>query len=525
MADERPSLSSILTDDSAKPSLDSIFAPQKNQSTQSLDWSNVPGQALEHLVPSAKRFGANVVQPFIHPVETAQNIGRLGLGVGEELGISPTTGHKQYAEAAWKGLVDRYGGIEQFKHTIAEDPVGFAADISSLFMPLELGATIPGKVGEVSQTVAKVGRMTDPVRLATKPFGIIGEVGGKLTGAGAENISQAYQAGVRGGAAGEAFRENLRGGSEVADEIVPRALMAVEAAAKERSAQYQRGMARVGQNMKPLKFDKIDKAMVDASAMKKVAGKKMSEIVGQTKPFPVEDIQSTLQSALMSFKQHDPALFHTAIGMDQFKQWVGTLRDSLPERSPERNVAERIYGAVRETIIDGDKNYAKVMKDYEIASKQLKEFQKTLSLRAGGTEDTALRKLLSTGRGGVNTNFGRRAQLARELGKRDPTLLPALSGQALHAALPHGLMGAGVPLAGTLQAGHAGLMSLFTPKALAALAATSPRLWGEIAHGAGRLTPRVVGELMRAGKINPEILRAIALSARGAGAGGGNAAQ
>jgi hypothetical protein len=501
-----------------------VSAPQEKSATQSLDWTAVPGEAIENIVPSAKRFGANVAQPFLHPIETAKNIGKLGLGIGEKLGISPTTSYSPYAEAAWKGLTERYGGTEQLKKTIVEDPVGFVADISTLFMPFEAMATLPGKVGEVSQMAAKLGRNINPLTLATKPAGVVAEIGGKITGSGAENIRQAYRAGVEGGPVGEAFRENLRDPGSVAEEIVPRAKVAVAAAKAERSADYKAGMAQVGQNMNVLDFTKIDAAMQQAGAVKTFKGQDIAKLAGQKEPLPADVVRGKIGTAINSWKQLSPADYHTAIGFDALKQVIGDIRDSLPYGSPERKVAEGAYGSVRQTIVDGDPGYAKVMKKYEDASKKLQEFEKTLSLRATATEDTALRKLLSSGRGGVNTNFGRRAELTQQLGQREPTLPAALAGQSLSAYLPHGLMGIGLGAGGLYGLGAEGLAAL---KALPIAAASSPRLWGELAHGAGRLTPQQLNQLITVGgRINPEFLRAIALLTRGVGtAGGGNAAQ
>ena len=86
-------------------------------------------------------------------------------------------------------------------------------------------------------------------------------------------------------------------------------------------------------------------------------------------------------------------------------------------------------------------------------------------------------------RDNVNTNFGRRAQLLEELEEVGGQPLRApLAGRALQPLVPAGLQ-RGVAGAGAL----AGTTGVISPYFLAGLAATSPRLAGTTAYGAGML--------------------------------------
>jgi len=125
--------------------------------------SNIPGSAME--------FGKNIAMPFLHPVETAQSIGRLGMGLGEKL-IPGEQEHEKYADAMGKFISDRYGSIESFQKTAQNDPVGLLADLS---MVLTGGGTAaaraPGIVGKAGRAIQKVGKATEPlniIRGATK---------------------------------------------------------------------------------------------------------------------------------------------------------------------------------------------------------------------------------------------------------------------------------------------------------------------------------------------------------------------
>src|SRR5260370_41120300 len=60
--------------------------------------------AITSAPESALRFGQDIVQPFIHPVETAENIGNIGKGVLQKLGIVSGTDSEKYADAVGKFL-------------------------------------------------------------------------------------------------------------------------------------------------------------------------------------------------------------------------------------------------------------------------------------------------------------------------------------------------------------------------------------------------------------------------------------
>ncbi len=121
------------------------------------------------------------------------------------------------------------------------------------------------------------------------------------------------------------------------------------------------------------------------------------------------------------------------------------------------------------------------MSEYEKASNQIKELERTLSLGKQASTDSAVRKLQSVTRNNVNTNYGNRANLAETLAANGaPQLMEKLAGQSMNSWTPRGLMGLG--LQGSVTAGLAAL----NPAALALAPLQSPRLVGEVAHAGGR---------------------------------------
>lgn len=153
--------------------------------------AEVPGAALENLPASAQRFASNVVgglqQLATSPVETVSNLvgGALDIGAGALQNVLPQPvvdvinkfdfdpdAAKRAVEAANRAggaLANRYGSYENVKRTLAEDPVGAAADLSTL-----LGV---GAVGTGSQALGRASTLTNPLTAVTAPVGAVARRG------------------------------------------------------------------------------------------------------------------------------------------------------------------------------------------------------------------------------------------------------------------------------------------------------------------------------------------------------------
>lgn len=196
---------------------------------------------------------------------------------------------------------------------------------------------------------------------------------------------------------------------------------------------------------------------------------------------------------------------YTPEGFDRMKQAVGDLMydsNRAPEGSLSRNIAGDVYNRMKDEIVRQSPSYAKAMSDYEQASKKLREMQKTFSLAEGSSTDTAARKLLSTARHNVTSNFGYRDKLMKELAQKEPTLPSAIAGQTLNSWQPRGLVANGHMSAAAMVA------LLHNPALLAAIPAFSPKVAGGAAYAAG-----LPARGMSAAGINAERLRAAALAA------------
>ena len=464
-------------------------------------WSSVPLEAVKNIPSSAVEFGKAVVQPILHPIETAQNLGALGGGVLQHLGLMKGDEYKGQASAVGKYLMDRYTTEAGIKEALATDPVGIAADLS---MILSGGGTaaarLPGIAGKAGQVAATAGRLVDPLtpaigaaKLAGQGVGRIGaEAAGISTHVGSEPYIQAAKAGYEGGQGAQAFREHITGRAPMA-EPVAEAQKAVEGLRKKRGTDYRAAQAQVALDKTILDFNKVDQALVDSTTVQTFNGVPIDS--GR-----VQKTRSEIAQAIQTWKMYPPDQFHTPAGLDALKKQIDGIRQSTDWGTPERVVADGAVRSLRNTVIDqmgaipGSQTYVKMLKGYNEASDQLRAIEKELSLpgdKAKLNIDTALRKLQSTLRNNVNTSFGRRQELAQFLVDNGaPHLMAKLAGQALNPLAPRGLGRFAVDVTGKMGALMFAGGALHIPGAVAAavpsVLASSPRVMGEATYWGGR---------------------------------------
>lgn len=475
--------------------------------TRGADWANNAAEgagqtaykAVTNVPASAWNFAKNTVSPFLHPIDTVNNIADLGVGALQKTGLIPKDEHEKYADAVGKFMVDRYGSLAAARKTLEEDPVGLAGDLSMVLTGGgSAAARLPGALGKVGEVAGAAGRALDPLQ-AVAPVGraatnLAGNVGagvlGVTTGVGRQPFEVAARAGYEGGAGAEAFRDSMANRTPMAD-VVDEARGAVRQLRQERGDVYRRGMASVGADSTILDFGEINRAINSAEGIKSYKGQSLSP--------KTYDIRREMRDVVNQWETFDPAEFHTPEGIDALKQKLGDIRDDTQFGTPARVAADRIYNAVRQTIANQVPAYSRVMEGYSQASDLISNIERELSLKPGANVDTALRKLQSVLRNNVHTSYGRRGELADYLVNAGaPHLLHRLAGQALQSWEPRGLSRV---LAGGDLAGAISSLAMGHPAAAAGLAASlptmSPRLMGNAAYGAGAAS-RLSGPVMRA---------------------------
>jgi hypothetical protein len=457
-----------------------VAAIQKMSQPQSMSAGDVARQAVSNFPASMSNMIGGVYQAVTSPIQTGKAV--LDVAAGGLQNILPESlvnaiGRDQpsidAANKVGQFYVQRYGSVENAKKTIANDPAGFMADISTI---LSGGSTVAPKLGVAASFV-------DPLSLAGKVTAatakgltkLSGEALGLTTGAGSEALKQAYRAGKEGGDTSQQFRENITGRAPITD-VLDTAKQNLSNINQAKQAEYRSGMVNIKNDKTVLDFAGIDKAINDATNKTTYKGK----IVNERAASELNDINKIVND----WKTQNPAEYHTPEGLDALKKRVGDVLEGIPyEQKTARNAVGQVYNSIKSEITKQAPTYANVMKQYSESSDLIKEIERSLSLGNKAAADTGIRKLQSLMRNNVNTNYGQRTNLAQQLvqqGGQD--IFPALAGQALSEVTPRGLQRA------TAIPQSLGAFSLGgIPAAAGSLLASSPRVVGESAYGLGLL--------------------------------------
>ena len=239
---------------------------------------------------------------------------------------------------------------------------------------------------------------------------------------------------------------------------------------------YRSQMQEVGRAREPIQmrriYDIAEQAMERATFGRQITDENAAKAI------------AAAQDKIMDWSKLDPALYHTAEGVDALKRSVGAIIDSIPmEQRNARAAVQGIYDQIRSEISAQAPVYSEAMKDYSQAAELITEIERTLSLNPKASLDTQLRKLQSVMRDNVQTNYGQRTRLADQLQASGGVPFRAgLAGQALAPYAPRGAARFGMgPL--TLQQAASGNL----PAAATMAAGSSPRLVGETAYRAGQV--------------------------------------
>jgi hypothetical protein len=466
-------------------------------------WSDVPGMAMRNTPESIAQFGKAMVQPILHPVDTLQNVGDLAGGAMNKLGANelntwladrglakrrnPEDVQREEATADAVGgfYKDRYGSGAGFRRALATDPVGVAADFSTLLTGGETAATrLPGAATRVAQPIGTAAEYLNPLTVPTKAARVATKyaVGpltkgtfGLTTGTAYDNIGEAFTAGKAGGEYGADFKRNMRGNEDQAL-AVTEARRAIKNIVSERRDEYQANMRAIKADQTPIDFRPIAR---EFNATEREAFHGGHQKASDQTIAKLAEIKKVLREW-----QDDPTV-HNAGGLDALKQRIDSMMPSFTEAGHAEAIVTRIRNAVKDQIVRQAPDYAQAMKAYEESKAIQDELEKSLSLGKDVSIDTTLRKLQSVTRNNANTNYGSRVAGVKQLEKYGAkNLMPRLAGQALSAKMPRGL--AALVASGGLVGGVA-TGQIFNPLLWAGLATTSPRLVGEASYLAGRV--------------------------------------
>jgi hypothetical protein len=456
---------------------------------QSMPWSDVATSAVKNIPKSAAEFGGNIMHAVTHPVETVKALADVGYGglskaagaVGVPMDPTAKAEREQSFDAVAGFFAERYGGVENFKKTLAEDPVGFAADVSTVLAPAQLATRAPGVAGKTAQTVSAASRAVDPLTAAARAIKaagskVVAPVIGQLTGTGAESVRTAARSGQQGN---RAFLDGMRGksGPNEARDMAQSALGRIR---QDRSAAYTSGMEsmRTAQTGLPFPYAMTEQAIASARKSTNYHGVMIDADAAKV----IDDISAKVEE----FRALPEQAARHPMALDALKRSVGEVRQKTQPGTLARTIASDIYNTVKTDIVKQVPEYATTMKGYADASDKIADLDKTFSLGERAAPDTAARKLQSVLRNNVNTNYGRRTKLLDELAQYEPGLPALLAGETMSSPTPRGLQSLMATGAGLGGLGGAAGMAPVNPAALLALPFMSPRLMGETAYGVGR---------------------------------------
>lgn len=480
---------------------------QTPQQPKYMGYGEMMGQAVQNIPASATNMATGLYQAVTNPVQTVSGLLDVGAGALQKVLPKPVVDFvnqfESNPEAAQRAMnaatavggamKERYGSVEGIKNTIATDPVGAMGDLSTLLGGMggmgrmTASGLRAGGANQLAQGMqragdiyAKASDLTNPITLAGKGVSKTADMASALvkgglglkTGVGTEPITQAVKAGREGN---QTFVENMRGTVPMM-QVLDDAKSNLAKMNLDKQAEYRSGMVNIKNDKTQLDFTGIDQAIADAQKYSSYKGK----VVNQG----AADVLTDIKAKVDDWKSSDPAQYHTPEGIDKLKQSIWESIEKLPRESKTAySAAKEVYDSVKKEISKQAPEYSKVMSDYSQSSDKIKEIERALSLGDKASADTAMRKLQSLMRNNVNTNYGNRLDMARELEKAGGNeMMPALAGQAMSSKLPRGLQSATNIPSSYLAYGVGG-----PALAAADLMASSPRLVGEASYKYGQL--------------------------------------
>lgn len=399
-----------------------------------------------------------------------------------------------------QGLVDRYGGwlggekgwgftpeqgYENVKRTLAEKPVEAILD-ATMFAPAfpKLAkydpAALPAKA--VEKTIEAVGNVAPKTvdwlssRAAEGVYGAHGDVLRELYESG--KLNQRDVADV------------LRGKKKV-EQLLPEVRDALGELYLQKNTDYMVNMQKVQSSTAPIDVTKVQSALDKAMEVGSFVDPATGQVLRVTEKNPsVLKAREDIKNEVHEWLTNPNPSFRTAYGFDQLKQAIYNIADSIPLNDtamrPGHVYADRVAKAVRDTIKEAVPEYGEMMQKYGGDAEMIRELKKEFSLGEKSTNQAAVKKLQQTFRKTAGTGHGEKLDLLRRAMDKAgfDSIVPQLAAEQMSSWHPRGLRGVGLPAAELFASVT---NPSLIPEMIAVATATSPRVAGELAYGAGRL--------------------------------------
>ena len=394
--------------------------------------------------------------------------------------------------------------------SVAGGGLGYAAgkNIADMIFQTDQPASIPGAIGKTAKDVTTGATIVAEGEILGKTLGyaaeksgsVISSVLGRMTGTGKATIDEAVKSGKSTGITFNPLQsatdfDNALRGNVTGEEIVKKSRVALNTIKNNRQIKYQADLAKLANSSKPIDLQPIKqhlqnslqrfgfiakdggvKPIYTASSLGGKAEKDIKEIVGTVNKWGLT-------------KGDD-----TALGLDTLKRY---LDDFYSESSNARAFVHSLRNEVKDNIVNAVPEYARMTKDYAMATKVIKDVEAGLMMRKQGmtgriVADQTLRRLLST----VKDNYELRRDLVKTLSENGEDIGALISGYAMRSPVPLGIAGTGPAIIG-----EAALAKLVSPAFWPVLAASSPRLSGEFLRMYGKTLAEIQGISPKVGQV------------------------
>jgi hypothetical protein len=448
-------------------------------------------EIVYNLPSSTAKLVSDIIEPILSPIETLKSFKDIGEGLLSKLGIVDSKDKEELVDAMGDYMSGRYGSTDAFMNSLRTDPAGVTSDIAGIVTGgASIAAKAPGKVGQIAKQVEEASSYIDPVNVvgragekALDATGIVAKNAlGVSTGVGPDNIQGVFDAAREGGDASATSAQFLRGGGNAFD-IVEDFDDGVELFKKQAQSEYLHGKLGLGLDELKADYTQIYKFIEDDLKKQVFPHGKDGQTAWKTPNNDFTQNWKDLRRLVGQFRRNP--VNQNVASMDELKKSIDIMVSQLPENVPA-NVATIYYKLrrkVRDEIERLAPEYGEVMKPYEEAQELLNEFRTEFRAGRDQSSNQVLRKLQQSLRNNVNTNFGEKLNLLKQIDDMDEAtnIVASISGRAMSDFMPAGIARYAGPTAGATF----GLTGNI-PEMAAVLTGSSPRVVGEATRGAGQ---------------------------------------
>ncbi len=435
------------------------------QDYSNMPWWDVMKQSVSNIPSSAQRTGEAMWQSVRHPLDTAIALKNM---------FTTTEGRGAFGDM----MVNR---IMNPKETISTDPVGSLMDVSTVLSGMGgITSKLP-YASTAGKVMSATGKYIDPIGLVAKPviYGmekmgnkVIAPALGTMVGYSSESIRTAFNG-------GKTFRDYMRGDQQATD-ILASVRGVIDDIADKKRTSYQSRLQAIQDssatvNLQPvqqsfneqlnkfgIKLDPEGKLDFSRARIDKKFQPDVKEIYDRIKAWGTQEGDLT------------------TYGMDTLKQQLDEFFSTVPNGQQKIDAfLKPVKDSIVRSVSAVEPSYPIMLKEYGKMSELQKTIQNAFSTKDPTRADAAITKITQA----LKDNREFRTQLIDTMDSQTGSAIKeSIAGYNLRGFMPQTWLGRSFDLATIMSVG-AGAVS---PKMIAILGLSSPRVVGEFANALGR---------------------------------------